>query len=56
VLGDGGTAHREGRRELLDRRRAPGEAGEDRTARRVGQRGESGAQGIGGQLSNLSVN
>src|SRR5215470_144755 len=46
VLGDGGPAHRERRRELLHRRRPLGQPGEDGPAGRVGEGSESGAQGV----------
>src|SRR6266566_2171864 len=55
VLGDRGAAHRERRRELLDRGRTGGEAREDRAPRRVGQGGEGGAQGVRCHVSNPSV-
>src|SRR5262249_33064056 len=40
VPGDGGQAHLERRRELVDRRVALGESGEDGTTNRVGEGGE----------------
>src|SRR6186997_249549 len=47
VLGDGRLAHVEGCGEVLDRRLALSESGQDRAPRRVGECGECRAEGVG---------
>src|SRR6188768_2421953 len=47
MLGDGWLAHVEGCGEILDRRLALGESGQDRAPRRVGEGGECRAEGVG---------
>src|SRR3954471_15251834 len=57
---DGREAHRQRLGELADRRLALGEAGQDRAARRIGERGEREAELVGrhftDRLNNGSVN
>src|SRR5581483_7025000 len=55
VLGDGGTADRERRRQLLHRGGAGGEAGEDRPSRRIGEGGEGGGERVYGPIGNHRV-